>query len=211
MSKKKQQRAYKHTGRTKGKSRPVKSLYVIIPLAALVLLISGGWLFSQRQKVTLVTPAEIEAEIIPDEGDPTSYGLALSLDNTRQFIDYYHTTALTAEQRTTMQKALLPLKAPCCDDNPMATCCCPCNLAKSVWGLSSHLIVEKGYDSDQVQEAALQWLRYIHSNYYVVQELQNNGIDPAQYGLSHEDPCYSGLCELPFVDGGCGGMEDLRL
>jgi len=188
-----------------------KGLYVIIPLLALVLLIGGGWLFGQRKKARLVTPAEIEAEIIPKQGNQTSYGLALSLNNTRRFIDYYNTATLTARQKAMMQEALLPLKAPCCDDNSMTTCCCPCNLAKSVWGLSSYLIVEEKYGVDQVGEAALEWLRFIHSNYYVVQELRNRGVDPGTYGLSHENPCYAGLCELPFVDGGCGGMEELRL
>ena len=203
-------------GGSSGRLRTAKGLFVVIPLLALALLVGGGCSSGQREKSTAVTPAEvtpaeIEAEIIPHEGDPTSYGLPLSLDNTRRFVDYYDSTTLTASQKAIKDKALLPLKAPCCDDNSMATCCCPCNLAKSVWGLSSYLIAEENYDADQVQEAALQWLRFIHSNYYVVQELKDRGVDPGEYGLSHENPCYAGLCELPFVDGGCGGMADLRL
>jgi len=109
-----------------------------------------------------------------------------------------------------MREALLPLKAPCCDDNSMATCCCPCNLAQSVWGLSSYLIAEEDYGVEQVRESALQWLRFIHSDYYVMQELGNRGVDPGRYGLTYEAPCYTGKCELPFVDGGCGGMAELR-
>ena len=186
-----------------------KGLYVIILSLALALLIGGGC--SQRQQVGTTTPEEIAAEIIPKEGDQTSYGIPLSLNNTQQFINYYNAVRLTSEQKRTMQNALLPLKAPCCDDNSMATCCCPCNLAQSVWGLSSYLIVEKNYDADQVRESALQWLRFIHNNYYVIQELKSRGIDPGRYGLSHENPCYVGKCELPFMQGGCGGMGDLRL
>lgn len=158
----------------------------------------------------LVTPAEIAAEVIPQEGAPTSYGVSLSLNNTRRFIDYYNAVTLTPEQQSTMRNALLPLKAPCCDDYSVETCCCPCNAAKSVWGLSNYLIVEKNYDVDQVRESALQWLRFIHSDYYVIQELSNRGIDPGMYGLSHENACYVGKCELPFVDGGCGGMGELK-
>jgi len=167
---------------------------------------------SKRQppEAGLVTPAEIAAEVIPQEGAPTPYGVSLSLNNTRRFIDYYHAVTLTPEQESTMRNALLPLKAPCCDDKSMATCCCPCNLAKSVWGLSNYLIVEKNYDVDQVRESALQWLRFIHSDYYVIQELSNRGIDPGMYGLSHENACYVDECELPFVNGGCGGMGELR-
>ncbi len=186
-----------------------KWLYIALPVA--VLLIGGGWLLNQRQQTSSVTPAEVAAEIIPQEGDPTAYGVSLSLDNTQQFIDYHEAAALTPEQESIMRNALLPLKAPCCDDNPMSTCCCPCNLARSVWGLSSYLIVEKNYGADQVRESALQWLRFIHSDYYVIQELRNRGIDPGTYGLSHENPCYVGECELPFVGGGCGGMGELRL
>ncbi len=161
----------------------------------------------------LVMPAEIAeiaAQVIPQEGAPTSYGVSLSLNNTRRFMDYYHAVTLTPEQESTIRNALLPLKAPCCDDKSMAACCCPCNLAKSVWGLSNYLVVEKNYDVDQVRESALQWLRFIHSDYYVIQELSNRGIDPGMYGLSHENACYVDECELPFVDGGCGGMGELR-
>ncbi len=211
MSKKKAQRSHKRGIRARDERRARQSLYMVILPLALVLAGGGVWLFSQRQKASPVTPAEIEAEIIPQEGEQTSYGIALSLENTQLFLDYYHTASLTSQQEAIMRNALLPLKAPCCDDNSMATCCCPCNLAKSVWGLSSYLIVEKEYDASQVREAALQWLRFIHSNYYVVQELRNRGVDPGTYGLSYEDSCYAGLCELPFVDGGCGGMEALRL
>jgi hypothetical protein len=185
-----------------------KGLYVVI-LLALVLLIGGGC--SQSQQAETITPEEVAAQIIPQEGDGTSYGIPLSLNNTQRLIDYYNAARLTSEQKSTMQKALLPLKAPCCDDNSMATCCCPCNLAKSVWGLSSYLIAEKNYDAEQVRESALQWLRFIHNNYYIIQELKSRGVDPATYGLSHENPCYVGKCELPFMQGGCGGMGKLRL
>lgn len=191
-----------------------------------LLLIGAGWLFNQRLGVTTDTPravapeqlletpedvvAEIRAEIIPVEGAQPSYGIPLSLNKTQRFIDYYNAAALTPEQEKTMRDALLPLKAPCCDDNSMATCCCPCNLAKAVWGLSGYLVAEKKYGVEQVREAALEWLRFIHSDYYVIQEMRNRGIDPALHGLLHENPCYVGECELPFKDGGCGGMGELR-
>ena len=181
-----------------------------VPLLALALVVGGGWLLSQRQQVSAATPAEVAAEIIPQEGDSTTYDIPLSLDNTQQFIDYYEAAALTAEQESTKEDALLPLKAPCCDDNSMATCCCPCNLAKSVWGLSSYLIVEENYGVEQVRESALEWLRFIHSDYYVGQELGNRGVNPDKYGLPHGDACYTGRCELTFADDGCGGMGELR-
>ena len=210
MSRKKQRKSSKDKKRVLGKLQGKKGLYVAIPLLALALLIGGSWLLNQGRQAGSVTPAEIAAEIIPQEGERTSYGVSLSLNNTRRFIDFYNTVTLTPGQESTMRNALLPLKAPCCDDNSMATCCCPCNLAKSVWGLSSYLIAEKDHGVDQVRESALQWLRFIHSDYYVIQELKDRGVDPGTYGLSHENPCYVGQCELAFVDGGCGGMGELR-
>ncbi len=191
--------------------RSGKGLYVAVPVLTLALLLGGIWLFTRSQQTGSVTPADIAAEIIPKAGDATAYGIALSLTNTQHFIDYYSTYTLTPQQERTMLTALRPLKAPCCDDNSMATCCCPCNLAKSVWGLCSYLVAEKGYDVDQVRESALQWLRFIHSDYYIIEELSNRGVNPTTYGLSHENPCYVDKCELPFVDGGCGGMGTLVL
>ena len=173
-----------------------------------LLLIGGGWpLGGQGGDVV----AEVRAEIIPFEGAQTPYGIPLSLDNTRQFLDYHRTAALTPAQQQMVDDALLPLRAPCCDDNSMATCCCPCNLAQGVWGLSGYLVAEKGYGAVQVRESALEWLRFIHSDYYVMEELRDRGIDPARHGLFHEDACYAGACELPFTEGGCGGMGELKM
>ena len=185
-SKKRQQRGKQNQKHTSEKLQR-RGLYVAIPLLVFALLISGVWLFSQRQPVSAATPEEVAAEIIPQEGEPTAYDIPPSLDNTQRFIDYYEATILTPEQEKIKQDALLPLKAPCCDDNSMATCCCPCNLAKSVWGLSSYLIVEENYGIEQVRESALQWLHFIHDDYYVMQELGNRGVDPGRYGLSYLD------------------------
>ena len=196
---------------TAGKSQGKKGLYVVVPLVALALLVGGLWLLNnRRQPANAATPEEVAAEIIPQKDSPTTYGIPLSLDNTQQFIDYYNATTLTPEQESIMREALLPLKAPCCDDNSMATCCCPCNLAQSVWGLSSYLIVEENYGVEQVRESALQWLRFIHSDYYVAQELGNRGVNPDEYDLPRGDACYSGRCELPFANSGCGGMGELK-
>ena len=195
--------------RAAGEQQGKAGLYVTVSLAA-VLIIGGIWLLSPRQAVSSASPAEVAAEIIPQKGDPTSYGIPISLDNTQQFIDYYNTSTLTAEQENVKREALLPLKAPCCDDNSMATCCCPCNLAKSVWGLSDYLIAEKGYGIEEVRESTLQWLRFARSDYYVAQELRDRGVDPDEYGLPKGDGCYVGRCELPFASDGCGGMSVLK-
>jgi hypothetical protein len=121
-----------------------------------------------------------------------------------------------AEQQAIRDAALSPLVAPCCDEYPASTCCCECNLSRSVWGLSDYLITEKGYGVDQVQEAALQWLHFIRPDYYVASELEQKGIDPGLWGLTTESTCFTNNCERPFYTkissgyaGGCGGMDEL--
>lgn len=108
----------------------------------------------------------------------------------REFIGYYHSIELTPEQEAVKKQALTQLAAPCCSDNSAYTCCCPCNMAKSVWGLSNYLIAEKGYDADQVKEAAERWFAFINPK-----------------GFSG-DVCYRGRCNLPWAEGGCGGMGE---
>jgi hypothetical protein len=145
----------------------------------------------------------------PQTGDATAYGLSLSLNNAATFLQYYEQYSLTPEQEAIKREALTPLLAPCCDDNPMYTCCCPCNLAKSVWGLSARLIVVDGYDAPAVREAALQWLRFIRRDYYKARELEQQGLNPRTFGVYAGKSCYEGRCELPFRQGGCGGMGEL--
>jgi hypothetical protein len=160
--------------------------------------------------------ARIWDEIIPEEGTATAYGIPLSLQNTQQFINWYYSIALSAEEEATRELALAPLVAPCCDQFPMSTCCCECNLARSVWGLSAHLITEKDYGADQLQESALQWLHFIRPGYYVASTLEKEGIEPEPLGFTMESSCFAGNCERPFHTetisghlGGCGGMEEL--
>jgi hypothetical protein len=187
-----------------------RGLYIAVPLLAIGLLAAGFTLFGGRKSASAATPEDVRAEIIPKEGDPTSYGMPLSLHGTQQFKDYYEASSLSPEQERVFEDALLPLKAPCCDDNPMSTCCCDCNLAKSVWGLSSYLIAEEDYGAEQVRESALQWLRFIHGDYYVGRELSSRGVNPNKYDLPSGDACYTRRCEMTFADAGCGGMRVLR-
>jgi len=155
-------------------------------------------------------------EIIPEEGTVTGYGIPLSLQNTQQFINWYNSITLSAEEQAARDVALSSLVAPCCDEYPMSTCCCECNLARSVWGLSAYLIAEKGYGVNLVQEAASQWLHFIRPDYYVGRALVEEGIDPNRWGFTIESSCFAGHCNRPFYTktssshlGGCGGMNEL--
>ncbi len=107
-----------------------------------------------------------------------------------EFLGYSKSIALTPEQEAIKREALSKLKAPCCDDNGLDTCCCPCNLAKTAWGLANYLIAEKHYDAAQVRGKVAEWLAFVNPD-----------------GFSG-DACYSpGGCTRPISANGCGGMR----
>lgn len=109
------------------------------------------------------------------------------------FIAYNKSITLTPTQQKIWDEALSAIPAPCCSKNPLATCCCPCNLAKSAWGLSKYLIAEKQYSAPMVKKTILDWL---HSS--------NPG------GFTG-DACFTGGCNRPFAKNGCGGMKEQEL
>ena len=109
---------------------------------------------------------------------------------TLQFIEFQKTIQLTPEQEAIKREALTALPAPCCSDNTAYTCCCPCNSAMAWWGLTAHLIVDRGYDADQVKQKVTEWFEFINPS-----------------GFSG-DVCYTRGCGRPFHENGCGGMDD---
>lgn len=109
--------------------------------------------------------------------------------HTREFMGYYEAIEITPEQEQVKRQALTAIKAPCCSDNTAYTCCCPCNMAKTWWGLANHLIANEGYGADEVQAAVEGWIEFINPK-----------------GFSGE-ACYTGGCARPFHRDGCGGMD----
>lgn len=108
---------------------------------------------------------------------------------TQEFLGYYQSISLNAQQEATKKRALSTIPAPCCSENSIYTCCCPCNMAKTVWGLSNYLIAQKGYNAEQVHQAVLDWIKFINPGGY-----------PG-------DTCHTaGGCQRPFAQSGCGGM-----
>ncbi len=158
--------------------------------------------------------AKLRAELIPEAGKKTAYGIPLSLANAQHFADWYYTIRLTPEEEALWEEALLAIPAPCCDDNPVLRCCCQehgriCNLTRSAQGLAKWLIVHRGYGVEEVRHAVLEWLRFLVPNYYLAKALEDLGLDPREYGLEpHEayEACYQGRCEVALDQGGCGGM-----
>ena len=108
---------------------------------------------------------------------------------TLEFIDWDLNINLTPEQEAVKKAALEALPAPCCNDNSAYTCCCPCNISRSTWGLSKWLITEHNYSAEQVRTKAAEWMAYINPNGY------------------SGKACYTGACPRPFHKDGCGGMN----
>ncbi len=75
----------------------------------------------------------------------------------------------------------------------MRTCCCPCNLAKSAWGLSRYLIAKKGYSASEVRSAVVGWLAFINPKGFT------------------GNACFKGGCKRTFPQNGCGGMDAMQV
>ena len=158
---------------------------------------------------------EIRAELIPEDGAETSYGIPLSLESLPQFVEWWYTLVPTAEGDPRYEEALSALVAPCCDDNLAFRCCCEgeegqaCNIIRSGKGLAAHLILDYAFTADDVRESVLEWFLFARPDYYLAVELEARGIDPETYGLTSEGSCYRGMCNVPISQGGCGGMLEL--
>ena len=112
---------------------------------------------------------------------------------TEQFIEWERTIKLTPEQESVKKDALGALPAPCCSNTTAYTCCCPCNISRSTWGLSNWLIAEKNQSAEQVRQKAAEWVAYINPNGY------------------SGKACYTGGCPRPFHQDGCGGMNSKQV
>jgi hypothetical protein len=111
----------------------------------------------------------------------------------REYIGYYHSIPLTPEQEKTKEAALGTLRAPCCAKFSLASCCCPCNLAKSAWGLSHYLIARQNLTAEKVNMTVAEWLRFVNKDGFT------------------GDACFSAGCARPFHDNGCGGMRETKI
>jgi hypothetical protein len=109
--------------------------------------------------------------------------------HTKEFIGYFHSIKLTPEQEAVKREALSNLPAVCCSNNSAYTCCCVCNLSRTVWGLSHHLIAERGFDATAVRAAVVKWTSFVSPD-----------------GFSG-DACFNGGCGRSFANNGCGGMR----
>lgn len=112
---------------------------------------------------------------------------------TQEFIDYNSSIALSEDEEEVKRSALEAIPAPCCSDNSAYVCCCPCNMAKTIWGLSNHMVADLDCSAEEVREAVGRWVKFINPG-----------------GFSG-DSCYTGGCQRAFSDNGCGGMDEDHL
>ncbi len=100
---------------------------------------------------------------------------------------------LPPELQKVRDAVLSKIPAPCCARFSAATCCCPCNLAKSIWGLSNTMLVQHQANAGQLRTAVLDWIRVSNPDSW------------------SGDACFTGGCGRPFAKNGCGGMDDRRI
>ncbi len=169
-----------------------------------------GW--SQTEPGSVL--ANLTTTLIPQSGSVTSYGIPLSLENAQYFADWLYAIPLSPQEKAVVKEELASIPAPCCDDNSVLACCCSkngniCNLTRSAQGLAAFLVHKKGFSGDAISAAVLQWLHFLHPNYYLATALEIQGHNPEDFGLKASEAyesCYKKLCEAPLDRGGCGGM-----
>jgi hypothetical protein len=111
-----------------------------------------------------------------------------------EFIGYNRSIELAPAQKKLRDRALAAIPAPCCKKFSAATCCCPCNLAKSVWGLSNYLIVRRDANVPEIQKSVRGWIEFVN-----------------QSGFTGDACDTAGGCARKFSDNGCGGMDEKNL
>lgn len=111
----------------------------------------------------------------------------------KEFIGYYRAIELTPEQEAVKKAALDTRPAVCCSDYTAYTCCCDCNLSKSLWGLANYLIAVRGMGAGEVAEVTAGWMEFANPDGF------------------RGDACYTGGCGRSPRHDGCGGMEEDEL
>ena len=111
----------------------------------------------------------------------------------KEFIGYADSISLAPEQQKIKEQVLSQIPANCCKKFSMLTCCCPCNMAKSIWGLSNFMLVRHGANAAQLKAAVESWVSTIGKGGFT------------------GDACFTGGCGRPFAKNGCGGMDQDHL
>jgi hypothetical protein len=145
--------------------------------------------FKWRGFVLAVTVLVVAASSLASSEESDEVEFTDVRKHTEEFIRYYQTIELTPEQEEVKGEALSNLPAPCCSNYSANTCCCVCNLSRTIWGLAKHLIAERGFDVAATRRAVIKWARFVNPD-----------------GFSG-DACFNGGCARAFANNGCGGMR----
>ena len=140
-------------------------------------------------------PAVVQAPV--EQPTMTALGGTLvfrdRLAQSREFMGYYHTIELTDEQEAIKKEVLGAMPAACCSGSTAYTCCCPCNLSKTIWGLSNYVIAKHGADAKQLRAVVDAWMGFVNPDGF------------------RGRACYQGGCNGGMSGGGCGGMQEEKL
>ena len=106
-----------------------------------------------------------------------------------RLLEWESAIKLPPDQERVKKVALEAIPASCCSNNSAYTCCCPCNMSRSIWGLSAYTIVNQEASALDVREKVQDWQKFI-----------------APDGHSGKTCYTAGGCQRPFSKDGCGGM-----
>ncbi len=106
-----------------------------------------------------------------------------------ELVGYASSIYLSPEQQKIKEEVLSSIPTTCCKKFSMLTCCCPCNMAMTIWGLSNYMLAHHGADAGQLRVAVNEWVKTIGPKGFT------------------GDACDTGGCARPFAKNGCGGMD----
>ena len=145
-------------------------------LALAVFLFGGG--------MSVAGPSSIR--VIPKTKKPVFSDVRA---NTKELIGYASSISLSPEQQKIKEEVLSSIPTTCCKKFSMLTCCCPCNMAMTIWGLSNYMLQHHNADAGQLRVAVQEWVKTIGPKGFT------------------GDACDTGGCARPFAENGCGGMD----
>lgn len=161
---------------------------------ALFIVFTGGGAFYSCSKPATTDTGNTAVPVSVQSVQPAVHKHVFdgTREETQRFMDMNRDITLTSDQEAVRLEALSQLPAPCCGEFSAATCCCECNIARAIWGLSKSLIVE-GAEAAEVKEDVQAWLKAVNSSGYT------------------GEACSLGKCSKSPKEGGCGGMEEDNL
>lgn len=171
----------------KQKRAPARRIAIGLIFAAVLGAIG---LFAYRQHAAPAAPITRASSVAVLGGKLVFNDVAAQ---SREFLGYYSSIRLNPQQEAIKKAVLEAMPAACCKDSTAYTCCCPCNLSKTVWGLSNYVLTRHRATADELRQVVRAWYDYTN---------------PGGYS---GDSCYTGACDRTFDHNGCGGMKESEL